>query len=546
MPLAHLKGSLRPSFRGLGIWNAYFIFTIGLYYFGYTAFSVPLNLALAAALCMRLPWRVPNRIWRVAAALCALMLLYHDSYLPAPWQILSQRQNIAGFSLEYAWDFVKGFVNVQMVAAALITLLAVALLGDYVRFTTVTVACLAVALVAKPPFSLGSQEAPVTAGECPAPQGAAAQADEASSSDLIAQRGEATDAALSRWRDAFYASEEKREVRMPQKLEPGFAPFSIIIVNICSLSEDDLAATALTAHPVFKRFDLRLEEFNSATPYSTPASMRLLRASCGQETEADMYSGRRPGCELMTGLSDLGFNPSVFLDHNGQYGDYLKTLGRLAGLPQDIESQKGLKIAYRSFDGSPVYDDGDLFRKYEHEVLTDNTSSHISFFNLIALHDGNRFASSGKSAGYPQRLAKLLDDLNSFMDSIERSRKNVMLIVVPEHGAQFRGDRMQIASLREIPTSHITRVPALVRFFGGGAKPQQLTADGRYSYLAISDLVRRAIENNYYGGKAPLSELIGDLPQTWPVSEATNAEFLNFRGRDYYRLKGEAWAEYKY
>ncbi|MGN0909462.1 MAG: cellulose biosynthesis protein BcsG [Succinivibrio sp.] len=545
MPFLHLMRDLKPSFRGLGIWNAYFIFAIGLYYFGYTDFSLPLNLALAAALCLRLPWRAPDRIWRVAAALCALMLLYHDSYLPAPWQILSQRQNIAGFSLEYVWNFVKGFVNVQMVAAALITLLAVALLGDYVRFTTVTVACLAAALVAKPPFSLGSQEAPVTASECPAQQGAA-QADEASSSDLIAQRGEATDAALSRWRDAFYASEEKREVRMPQKLEPGFAPFSIVIVNICSLSEDDLAATALAAHPVFKRFDLRFEEFNSASPYSTPASMRLLRASCGQMTEGEMYSGRRDSCELMTQLSNLGFRPSVFLDHNGQYGDYLKTLGRLAGLPQDIASQKNLKVAYRSFDGSPVFDDGDLFRMYERNVLSDHSSSDISFFNLIALHDGNRYAQSGKSAGYPQRLAKLLDDLDSFMDSLERSRSNVMLMVVPEHGAQFRGDRMQIASLREIPTSHITRIPVLVRFFGDGAKPRQLTVKGQYSYLALSDLVRRAIENNYYGGKTPLDDLIQDLPQTWPVSEGTNAEFLKFRGKEYYRLKGEAWAPYSY
>lgn len=542
--MGKIKGSLKPSFSGLGIWNAYFIFAIGLYYFGYTAFSLPLNLALAAALCLRLQRRAPDRIWRAAAAVAALMLLYHDSYLPAPWQILSQRQNIAGFSLEYAIGFLKDFVNVQMVAAALASVLAVAILGDYVRFTTVTIACLAAALIAKPPFELTQKEAPAAA--CPAPAQALQGQDDALPPDLIAQRGEATDAALSRWRDDFYKNEEGRKVSMPQKLAQGFAPFNIVIVNICSLSEDDLAATALSAHPVFKRFDLRLEEFNSATPYSTPASMRLLRASCGQETEAVMYSGRRPECELMTGLLDLGFNPSVFLDHNGQYGDYLKTLGRLAGLPQEIESQKGLKIAYRSFDGSPVYDDGDLFMKYEHEVLTDNTSSYISFFNLIALHDGNRFADSGKSAGYPQRLAKLLDDLSSFMDSIERSQKNVMLIVVPEHGAQFRGDRMQIASLREIPTSHITRVPALVRFFGGGSKPQMLTANGRFSYLALSDLVRRAIENNYYGGKAPLSDLIGDLPQTWPVSEATNAEFLNFRGKEYYRLKGEAWAEYKY
>jgi cellulose synthase operon protein YhjU len=536
----HVPG--KPSFRGLGIWNAYFIFAIGLYYFGYTAFSVPLNLALAAALCLKWPSPKADAAWRAAAAICAAALLYHDSYLPAPWQIMSQRGNIAGFSLEYVWGFVKGFVNVHMLAAALGLLLAVLLLGSYVRFTTVTAVCLAAALIAKPQLP---QAAEGTAANCPAP-GALEEAAEAGSPDLIPQRGGATDANLSRWRDAFYKSEEGRAVAMPAQLHSGFAPFSIIIVNICSLSENDLEATALAAHPVFRRFDVKFQEFNSATPYSTPASMRLLRASCGQETEAGMYSGRRPQCELMTQLSQIGFRPSVFLDHNGAYGDYLETLGRLAGLPQDIAPQQDLKVEYRSFDGSPIYDDGDLFRLYERTVLSDNSSSAVTFFNLIALHDGNRDAKSGRSAGYPQRLAKLLADLDSFMDAIERSRANVMLILAPEHGAQFRGDRMQIASLREIPTSHITRVPAYVRFFGGGAKPQQLEAKGRFSYLALSDLVRRAIEDNYYGGGTELKDLIEDLPQTWPVSEATNAEFMQFRGKEYYRLKGEAWSEYRY
>lgn len=538
-----LKALPRPSFRPLGIWNAYFIFAIGLYYFGYTAFSLPLNLALAAALCTRMPARRLDRIWRLAAALCALALLYHDSYLPAPWQILSQRGNIAGFSLEYVAGFLKGFVNIHMAAAALILVLAVALLGDYVRFTTVTAACLAAALVSKPMLPIPAETAQAS---CPAaPEGAAA-GDGALPPDLIPQRGAATDAGITRWRDSFYKGEEGRKVDMPSRLPAGFAPFSIVIVNICSLSADDLKATAMAAHPVFKRFDLRFEEFNSATPYSTPASMRLLRTSCGQETEAAMYSGRRASCELMTQLSELGFRPSVFLDHNGAYGDYLKTLGRLAGLPQHVAMDKGFKVAYRSFDGSPIYDDGDVFRLYEHSVLSDSSSSGISFFNLISLHDGNRFEKTGRSAGYPQRVAKLLDDLNSFMDSLERSRANVLLIVVPEHGAQFRGDRMQIASLREIPTSRITRVPALARFFGGGARPQGLTVKGQYSYIAISELVRRAIEENYYGSKADLRTLVEDLPQTWPVSEGTNAEFLKFRGKEYYRLKGDSWSEYSY
>lgn len=366
------------------------------------------------------------------------------------------------------------------------------------------------------------------------------------SSDLIPQRGESTDSALTKWHDAFYEKEKERAVKMPEALPEDFTPFGIVIVNICSLSDDDLNATAMAAHPVFRRFDLRFESFNSATSYSTPASMRLLRASCGQETEADMYAQRKPSCELMTQLSTLGFRPSVFLDHNGTYGDYLKTLGNLAGLPQEINDQKNLKIAYRSFDGSPVFDDGDVFRQYERSVLSDAGSSDVTFFNLIALNDGNRFADSGKSASYPKRLSKLLDDLNDFMDALERSHLRVALMVVPEHGAQFRDDHMQIATLREIPTSRITKVPVYVRFFGKARTSEQINLKGYYSYLALSDLVRRCIENNYYGDKGDLKTLTEDLPQTWPVSEATNAEFMLFKGKEFYRLKKEPWSAYHY
>lgn len=52
-----------------------------------------------------------------------------------------------------------------------------------------------------------------------------------------------------------------------------------------------------------------------------------------------------------------------------------------------------------------------------------------------------------------------------------------------------------------------------------------------YSYLALSDLARRCIENNYYGDKGDLRTLTEDLPQTWPVSKAANAEFMLFKGK---------------
>jgi hypothetical protein len=37
-----------------------------------------------------------------------------------------------------------------------------------------------------------------------------------------------------------------------------------------------------------------------------------------------------------------------------------------------------------------------------------------------------------------------------------------------------------------------------------------------------------------------------NLPQTAPVSESTNAFFIKYRDKGYYKLKGGEWAPYVY
>src|SRR5690606_5904644 len=97
-------------------------------------------------------------------------------------------------------------------------------------------------------------------------------------------------------------------------------------------------------------------------------------------------------------------------------------------------------------------------------------------YNTITLHDGNREATAdggGRSSPFLTRAQRLLDELNAFIGQLEKSGRPVVLILVPEHGAALKGDRMQIAGMREIPTPDITHVPVGVRVIGAKGRVAQ-------------------------------------------------------------------------
>jgi hypothetical protein len=62
------------------------------------------------------------------------------------------------------------------------------------------------------------------------------------------------------------------------------------VINICSLSWADVDAAGLMSHPLWSHFDIQFKDFNSATSYSGPAAIRLLRASCGQTSHKTCIS----------------------------------------------------------------------------------------------------------------------------------------------------------------------------------------------------------------------------------------------------------------
>jgi hypothetical protein len=76
------------------------------------------------------------------------------------------------------------------------------------------------------------------------------------------------------------------------------------------------------------------------------------------------------------------------------------------------------------------------------------------YYNSITLHDGVHApdaSASNSIATYKPRLQQLLDDFARFTQELKASGRPTVLIMLPEHGANLRGDSMQIPGMREIP-----------------------------------------------------------------------------------------------
>lgn len=225
------------------------------------------------------------------------------------------------------------------------------------------------------------------------------------------------------------------------------------------------------------------------------------------------------------------------------------SLRELAGLTPALNDLTKLHVRYEAFDGSPVYDDADVFNQWFSDLSAKPASRTVSFFNLVALHDGNRAPGSAKSFDYAPLAKSLLDDLEGIMDRIEKSGRPVLFIVVPEHGAAVRGDKIQMARLREIPSPKITNVPVLVKFFGLKLEGAPRTIEAPTSYLALAELMARTATSGVYRNReadasAAVDAILMDLPQTWPVSQNANASVVRFAGVHWVRLHAGKWIKY--
>ncbi len=533
---AHTKRAAAVPVAGLGWWNFYFLAKLLMYWKGFIGFHPLENLAFGAVLLLplrtRLGWRM--RFW--LALPVSVGLLYHDSWLPPVARIFAQAGALAKFDLAYLVELLGRFINPHMVA--LLTLLWVVywILSQWFRLGLL-VMCTLVGLNAVSGHSRPQPEASAESLSATDRSGAPA------SSATNAAQGPAAQL------QAFYAREAQRRATWGPPA-PGASAFDIIFIHICSLSWDDVKAVGEDVHPLWKKFDLLFNQFNSAASYSGPAAIRLLRSPCGQETATALYSSAAEECYLMGDLKRFGFDLSLAMNHDGHFEDFLKSVqNQEIGLrPQPLD---GVTVAQHAFDDSPIFDDGMVLKRWL-ELRKQNPAARVAlYYNTISLHDGNKMVGNADIDSiktYKTRLARLLDQVSAFMDELEASNRRTILVFIPEHGAAFRGDKMQIAGLREIPSPTITLVPVGIKVIGAGLNRagNAMTISEPSSYLALAQVLGGFLQKSPFDGASYLpSDYADGLPVTPFVAE--NGDTIVMRASSGYLLRQDAnsdWTPY--
>ncbi|WP_445393868.1 cellulose biosynthesis protein BcsG [Stenotrophomonas maltophilia] len=535
---AQLTPASRFVWSDLRGWNLYFLSKVVLAWMGALDLKILPNLLFLAALLVPLPWRWARITRTVVAVPVAVVLYYQDTWWP-PFQRLLAQPGVLDFSADYWLELAQRFINWQMVAVLVLLVVAYLLLKPWLRITTLSVlGMLGMAVVALPlPAGLnwGTSQATAATGGADAAAGALAPA---------------SNETLNAWLAAFYQQQSGLKTVFPAPA--GAAPFDVIILNICSLAWSDLDEVGMRQNTLLDHMDLIFDDFNSATAYSGPAAIRLLRASCGQTSHTALFDPVPAECQLFSNLQRLGFQSELAMNHDGHFDNFIGELSQYGGLqarPMDISAFPRALVA---FDKSPLRRDGDVLNAWWKQRQAEQAQQVALFYNTISLHDGNRIVGAdgrANAADYKARAQMVLGDMAGFVEAVERSGRRAMIVVVPEHGAALHGDRMQIPGMREIPSPSITHVPVGVKLVGMGTPasggPRHVPEPS--SYLALSELVSRvyALNAQSPSGARDWDSLLQGLPRTPSVSENEGAKVIDYGGKPWLQLQGsQAWNPY--
>lgn len=494
----------------MGIWNLYFLAKLWLFHTGHLQPHWLTNLVFALFLAVPMESRPLRVLRQLIAIVVGAMLAYRESTLPPFARVVSQFSNVSAFTPEYLLELAQRIVSLQMVVAIALAVLLYLIINRWVRVTTFVL----LALIAIPFWhGTGDGNPPTRLNQMTARAADTPRAD-------FAVRG-GYDAQLA----AFREQESTRSATAQPLTATPDAQFDIIVLHICSLSWDDMDAAKASNHPLFTRFDYLFKNFSSAASYSGPAAIRLLRASCGQEPHASLYSPAPVECHLFEALAQAGFGPHVLLNHDGRFDNFRSFVDKEVGVAGiQPESNEGVPVAMRAFDDSPVLGDYDTFDHWYKRRLQQNSGPVALYYNTVTLHDGNRLPGKRLTSleSYPLRLAKLLEDVDRIIETISKSGRKAVVVFVPEHGAALRGDENQISGLREIPTPRIVHVPVGVKLVGlpttatGGI----VTIDAPSSFLALSQLLFNLVADSpFRQGAPPTASYSENLPQTMMVGE---------------------------
>ncbi|BAJ00105.1 cellulose biosynthesis protein BcsG [Shewanella violacea] len=528
---------------GLGWWNVYFIIKIALYLKGSIDFHPVENFAFLALLLFPLASKRLAIARTLIAVPIGLWLMHFDSYLPPLNRLWSQMGQLMQFETSYLIELLGRFVSPSALLAIFTLCIGYFILSKYLRISVLVVGLLVYISLPEPATVI-------------APQPGAAVANTAnvtSVSETVPKAREVTvinDDVLNNLKNDFFTNELKRSVSFNPTAKDD-VPFDLLFLSICSVAWDDIEISGLSDHPIFKEFDIMFDRFNAATSYSGPALVRLLRANCGQETHGELFDAPASNkCYLFENLAKLGFKENLLMNHDGVFDNFLELLQQKGKLNAALMPLDGFKPYEKAFDGDDIYRDKDVLDHWWQQRIRNDNNQVVALYNTISLHDGNRVI-GGESPtnliSYKRRLKNLLDDLYGFFQELKASKRNIVVMLVPEHGAGMRGDRMQIPGMREIPAASIVHTHVGLKVFGDNMKRVGDTVHitDPSSYLAVSQLVSNILDSNIYKTNTfDPKVLTTNLPKTKMVAQNSGTTVMEVKDKHYISLDGSTWSEY--
>ncbi len=528
---------MKVSDTNLGFWNIYFIIKLILFVNRVIEFNFLINIAFIAFLLIPTRNKVLSVLRQVIAIPIGVYIFYDDSYLPPLSHALAQAGNLSDFSVSYLFELMTRFVTLNILLILFITTVLYLMFYKILRIYVLIVSAivyLQFTNIAPSLPKLNKTVANVAAAEV---------STTASSSTTIVDD-------LNNYRQDFFKKQSDLKLTINKDLETK-KEFDILVLSICSLAWDDIKYFKQENHKLFKEFDIIFDNFNSATSYSGPAVIRLLQANCGQKPHADLMSNPPDQqCYLLESLKNIGYDVELILNHDGTFDNFLKLIKEKADL--DVSPiQYKLSHYLLSFDhDSLVYRDGEIFSHWLQNREQHKENKKFTFYNTISLHDGLRFKEADTAntlETYEQRLISLLDDMYAVLEALKKSNRPIVVLFVPEHGANIRGDKMQISGMRDLPSPLITHVPVGLKVIGNNMLRigEQKHIIQQSSFFAIAHLVNQLLEQDVFSkNEFDPEKLLNNLPETPLLSENEGSIVMQYNKNYYYAFDKEEWLKY--
>lgn len=494
----------------MGLWSFYFLAKLYLYYKGFIHWDILLNLFFALFIIMPMPkifkpYRAPAFFRSFLSIVLGLLLLWHDSWLPPPLGAVMFLKQQGIPSKEYIYSFLFGYYNQQVVMVGALILFAVFILNKFITLTPFII----ILLIVVPLKGFGQSHGKE----------------------------------IEDYLNDFYDSESARVIRF-KKPKTGAPDFDIVILHVCSLSWDDLKGSGMENTPFFKQFNYLFTNFNTATAYSGPAVIRLLQANCGQSRHDNIYTNGRNECYLLDALDKQGFETYLALNHDGVYGDFAKEVKRYGHLNKAPISPTNIPVQQHMFDDSLVYDDYLILERWWAIRQRATSRAAALYYNTVTLHDGVHWEGEAnwwkrdRKEQYKERITKLFADITKFFHLLAASKRNIVVVFVPEHGMALHPSVLQAQGLRDIPLPKITLVPVGIKFIGEKykdiyVKPQIISKPT--SYLSISSQLAAFAEQSPFKSEGYNSRrYLDSIPITDYVAENQGGIQIVKMGDDYY------------